>query len=77
MENVIVQQVEDFCNPNVVSDLSLVGRLWADDEPDEENVEVDAFTEVLSKSQKKKMKKRSKNVQNQYTPRGRNLISDQ
>ncbi|XP_019451836.1 PREDICTED: uncharacterized protein LOC109353936 [Lupinus angustifolius] len=50
--------MNDNDNPVVANDLRLVGKLWADDSLDEE-LEEESFTNVLSKSQKKILKKKS------------------
>ncbi|CAL0312950.1 unnamed protein product [Lupinus luteus] len=60
-QNVIVQRRDEVSNPNDIFYLRIVGKLWGDDEPDEELEEDGCFTEVLSKSKKKKLKKKCKN----------------
>ncbi|XP_019433032.1 PREDICTED: uncharacterized protein LOC109339940, partial [Lupinus angustifolius] len=53
-DNLIVQDSADLDNITVANDMRLVGRLWANDQ-DNDDTEVE-FTEVISKSQKKKLK---------------------
>ncbi|XP_019414619.1 PREDICTED: uncharacterized protein LOC109326388 [Lupinus angustifolius] len=52
--NIIVQETEDLHNVAAI-DSRIVGKLWADEESNEE--EEEEFSKVLSRSQKKKMKK--------------------
>ncbi|XP_019435941.1 PREDICTED: uncharacterized protein LOC109342405 [Lupinus angustifolius] len=54
-ENIIGQETADL-NQVAASDIHIVGRLWADDEATEEAEE--EFTTVLSKSQKRKLRKK-------------------
>ncbi|XP_019431608.1 PREDICTED: uncharacterized protein LOC109338759 [Lupinus angustifolius] len=56
--------MNDHDNTVVANDLRLVGRLWDDDSLDEE-WEEESFTNVLSKSQKKRLKKKN-NIENSY-----------
>lgn len=49
--------------------MQLVGRLWADDNIEEEEEE-EQFTHILSKSQKKKLRKKGISERTHYTRRG-------
>ncbi|XP_019460018.1 PREDICTED: uncharacterized protein LOC109359778 [Lupinus angustifolius] len=65
-DNVIVQDTEDF-DEVAANDLKLVGKLWANDEISEAEEE---FTTVVSKSQKRKLKKKGQAEKVYHTRRG-------
>ncbi|XP_019433746.1 PREDICTED: uncharacterized protein LOC109340495, partial [Lupinus angustifolius] len=68
MENIVVQAGVEIENNAVIKDMKIVGRLW--DEEDTDLLEEGSFTSVISKSQKKKMKKRTNAEKVHYTRRG-------
>ncbi|CAL0309951.1 unnamed protein product [Lupinus luteus] len=72
-----VQLVEETHNPIVNQDMRVLGRLWADDEIEEQLDDEGRFTTVLSRSQKKKQKKKDKLEKVHNTRRGSYLISNQ
>ncbi|XP_019460146.1 PREDICTED: uncharacterized protein LOC109359906 [Lupinus angustifolius] len=59
-EVVECQMVEEMSNPRAANDMRLLGRLWADEDIEEEVDDDSRFTNVISRSQKKKQKKKDK-----------------
>ncbi|XP_019447270.1 PREDICTED: uncharacterized protein LOC109350495 [Lupinus angustifolius] len=59
-EAVECQMVEEMSNPRAANDMRLLGRLWAYEDIEEEVDDDSRFTNVISRSQKKKQKKKDK-----------------
>ncbi|XP_019431188.1 PREDICTED: uncharacterized protein LOC109338411 [Lupinus angustifolius] len=46
-DNIIIHDDTEMVNPRVISDIKIVGRLWADDDTIEEGEEEESFTSVM------------------------------
>ncbi|XP_019451901.1 PREDICTED: uncharacterized protein LOC109354000 [Lupinus angustifolius] len=66
-DNAIIQETAEIANHVAANDMRIIGKLWANDE---ECSEEETFTTVLSKSKKKKLKRRSNTEKIHYTRKG-------
>ncbi|KAF1894130.1 hypothetical protein Lal_00004049, partial [Lupinus albus] len=66
-ENANFIVTDDLPNPVAARDMSIVGRLWAEEEEVEESSEEEPFVEVQSKAQQKKTKKKMQGFGNAKT----------
>ncbi|CAL0305237.1 unnamed protein product [Lupinus luteus] len=72
-ENEVIIQDSEILNPIVANDMRIVGRLWADQEQEDDIEEVEehgVFTSVLTKSRKKNLKKKGSHQRVHFTRRG-------
>ncbi|CAL0313879.1 unnamed protein product [Lupinus luteus] len=72
-ENEVIIQDSEILNPIVANDMRIFGRLWADQEQEDDIEEVEeqgVFTSVLTKSQKKNLKKKGFHERVHFTRRG-------
>ncbi|XP_019447354.1 PREDICTED: uncharacterized protein LOC109350586 [Lupinus angustifolius] len=75
-ENFVVQETEFLTNQVATSDMRIVGKRWADEvEVQEEEDTEDSFTHVLSKSQKKKMRRKNSQEKVYFTRRDEPMIT--
>ncbi|XP_019430035.1 PREDICTED: uncharacterized protein LOC109337510 [Lupinus angustifolius] len=70
-EEFVVKETSDIANSAAANDLKIVGTLWGEEETDEEDqVEERNFTPVMSRAQKKKLRRKGSQDRIHFTRRG-------